>query len=140
MNDRSKSALWFVAGVIMFIPAAHFPQMVDLQLQAWMFVVDLPKPNPVLLFGSFYYWPCLIILTGWYWVWRFMRWIFDDEGPLPRFFKLLVVLWAPAWLIPSILLISLVGWFICFYKAYHIHIGPDKEETNVTALTITSRS
>lgn len=138
MSDRSKSALWFIAGVIMFIPTAFLPQMIDFQLQVWMFVVDIVKPNPVLLFGSFYYWPCLIILTGWYWVWRFMRWIFDDEGPLPRFFKLLVVLWAPAWIIPSITLFSLVGWFVCFYKAHQIHLK--EEEHGSTALTVTSRS
>lgn len=128
MKDRSKSALWFAMGVLMFIPATRFPQMIDFQITAWMFVVDMCKPNPALLFGSLFYWPVLFALTGWYWVWRFMRWIFDDEGPLPRFYKLLQFLWAPAWIIPSIVFLSLLGWLICFYKAHEIHLK--KEEAN----------
>ena len=116
-----KSAAWFVAGLLLVVPATHVPQLIDFQIGVWMWVVNLGRPNPALLFGSLFYWPALIILTGWYWIWRFMRWVFDDEGPLPKFFWSLVVLWAPVWIIPALTIISLVGWFACFYKAHAIY-------------------
>ena len=123
---NSRSVLWFAAGCLLFMPA-FTPMMVDVQLTVWMFVVDMIKPNPALLFGSLFYWPVLIALTGWYWVWRAVRWVFGDEGPLPRFFKLLGIMWAPVYVIPGIVIISLLGWLICFYKAYEIHLGDKKD-------------
>ena len=116
-----KSFAWFIAGLLLVVPATHVPQLIDIQIGVWMWVVDLARPNPLLLFGSFYYWPVLFVLTGWYWIWRFMRWVFDDEGPLPRFFWTLVVLWSPVWIIPTVTILSLVGWFACFYKAHLVY-------------------
>ena len=118
---KLKSAAWFIAGLLLVVPATHVPQLIDIQISVWMWVVDLLRPNPILLVGSFYYWPVLFLLTGWYWIWRFMRWVFDDEGPLPRFFWTLTVLWAPVWIIPTVTTLSLVGWFACFYKAHLVY-------------------
>ena len=115
-----KRYFWIIMSLVMFMPAAATPWLIDVQMSLWMFCVDIIKPNPTLLFASIYYWPVLLVLTGWYWIWRFMRWIFDDEGPLPRFRLLLFIMWAPVYVIPTIILISGLGWLGCLVKAHQV--------------------
>lgn len=117
-----KRYKWLILSLLMLAPAANIGYLIDLQLSLWMFIVDIPKPNPVLLFASFYYWPVLFALTGWYWIWRTARWLFEDEGPLPKFRLLLVIMWSPVWVIPIITSVSLLGWIACLIKAYSVEV------------------
>lgn len=123
-----KSWLWLIMGLVMFAPLVNIPWMLNTQLSLWMFIVDLAKPSPVLLIASVFYWPVLLGLTVWYWVWRFMRWIFEDEGPLPKFWRLLLLMWLPVTAIPTILLVCWFGWIICWYQAYAVLL--EKEDVD----------
>lgn len=117
----------FALGVVLLIPAYHVLDLVFYQTMAWAWVCDLFKPNIFPLVVSAAYWIILLPLTGWYWLWRFFRWIFVDEGPLPKFRNLLLVLWLPVYLIPCVVLLSIMGWLGCWIAAYKLAIDMEKD-------------
>lgn len=112
-----RKLLWVGLGLLAFLPASQALTMVGLQAEAWAWVVGLAAPDPILLVASGAYPVLLLALTGWYWIWRTLRFLFA-EGSLPRFRNLLVVLWAPVWFVPVVVLLSLTAWLGCLYKAH----------------------
>ena len=89
-----------VAGVL---AASVVPWACWLQVRLWMCAVETVGTWGLIL--SFYYFPALGALTCWYWAWRGIRRLGYDEGPLPRFMVLLIILWLPCTLLPAVMLL-----------------------------------
>ena len=117
--------LWMLVGLAFMSTLLYSPLLLSLQFKAWMYCVELFRPHVLGFVLSAAYFPLLLALTAWYWVWRFMRWIFEDEGPLPRFRLLLFGLWLPCTTIPLLLVFCFCAWIGCWSKAL-----TSKEGTN----------
>lgn len=116
MSNEWKYRLWVVAGVIMILPLTQFSRIIELEWFAIQALVDLFRPSAWGLIILFYYWPIMGFLSAWYWWWRFLR-LLGSDGPLPWFRNILIVLWAPVWILPVTVLACGFGWLACWSLA-----------------------
>lgn len=96
-----KLVFYWLVALLCCLLLFKTPVLLLWQVQAWAWCMELAAPSVVLIICSAAYCVVLAVLTVWYWWWRGLRWIFGDEGPLPRFRALLLVLWLPVTLVPT---------------------------------------
>ena len=113
-----KAGGYLLLAALAALPCLQVVAICTLQVQAWVWVCEVFRPSPWIFVVSAAYGPVLMALTAWYWLWRGLRWIFRDEGPLPTFRAVLAILWLPITLVPTVLIACAAACVLCMVGAW----------------------